>query len=304
MYGYADPVIIKSEVFAVLPAELQKSSTHANPGAPVRPGGKGTSLEGPSFDRESNLYITDIPNGRIYRISPDRAVKLVAEYAGEPNGLKIHKDGRIFIADHHQGILILDPETGTVTPLIAGPEKEHFKGVNDLVFASNGDLYFTDQGATGLHDPTGRVFRMSPAGNLSLLLDTVPSPNGIVLDLSETGIFVGATRAAAVWYLPMSSTGMLVKVGVFSRLPSSGPDGMAIDVAGNVAVAHPGWGVVWLFDRRGLPIARVDSCAGARITNIAYGGPENRWLYMTEGDTFSVLRAEMPHPGKRMFSHT
>jgi len=44
-----------------------------------------------------------------------------------------------------------------------------------LVFASNGDLYFTDQGQTGLHDPTGRVYRLRTDGRLELIIDTVPA---------------------------------------------------------------------------------------------------------------------------------
>ena len=83
----------------------------------------------------------------------------------------------------------------------------------------------------------------------------------------------------------------------------SGPDGMAIDDTGSVAVAHPGIGIVWLFDRRGLPVARIESCKGPMVMNITYGGPQNRWLYITEEASGSVLRAEMPEPGLPMFSH-
>ena len=72
------------------------------------PGGR--LLEGPSFDRQGNLWITDIPNGRIFRIAPDGTPTKVAEYDGEPNGLKIAKDGRIFIADHKQGLLTRSEE--------------------------------------------------------------------------------------------------------------------------------------------------------------------------------------------------
>ena len=61
------------------------------------------------------------------------------------------------------------PKTGAVSPVVTGPSKERFKGVNDLIFAANGDLYFTDQGQTGLHDPTGRVFRYSASGQLQCL---------------------------------------------------------------------------------------------------------------------------------------
>ncbi len=73
----------------------------------------------------------------------------MTEYDGWPNGLKIHKDGRIFVTDYKRGIVLVDPDTGKVTPLLETRGSESFKGVNDLFFAANGDLYFTDQGQTG-----------------------------------------------------------------------------------------------------------------------------------------------------------
>jgi gluconolactonase len=131
----------------------------------------------------------------------------------------------------------------------------------------------------------------------------VPSPNGIALNRSEKVVFVAATRSCEIWILPMGDNGNVTKAGLFARLPSLGPDGMAVDDKANVAVAHPGIGIVWLFDRRGLPVARIESCEVPMVMNIAYGGPQNRWLYITEAASGSVLRAEMPEPGLPMFSH-
>src|SRR3546814_1471118 len=79
--------------------------------------------------RDGNLYIVDIPFGRIFRLSPEKEFTLVAEYDGEPNGLKIHKDGRIFIADFKHGILQLDPETGKVTPHCERIRLERFQEI-------------------------------------------------------------------------------------------------------------------------------------------------------------------------------
>ncbi len=302
MFGFDPPRIIDSELFVTLPKSFQ--SDGRGPRSPTRKSTTGTTLEGPSFDRDGNLYITDIANGRVLRIAPDKAVELVVEYDGEPNGLKIHRDGRIFVADHHHGLMLLDPAGGRIDLFKGGPEKERFKGVNDLVFASNGDLYFTDQGSTGLHDPSGRVYRLDAAtGELRCLVANVPSPNGIVLHANERIIYVAATRANAVWHVPTTPNGGVSKTGLFAQLPCPAPDGMAMDAEGNLAVAAPGLGVVWVFDRHAVPIYRVNSCAGHHLTNLAYGGPGNRWLYMTEGDSFSVLRAEMPHPGRSLYSH-
>ena len=133
-------------------------------------------LEGPSFDRQGNLWVTDIPHGRVFKVSPSGEWTQVTEYDGWPNGLKFHKDGRAFITDYKRGIMVLDAASGKVTPLIETVRSESFKGVNDLHFAANGDLYFTDQGQTGLHDPTGRVYRYAASGKLECLIDTIPSP--------------------------------------------------------------------------------------------------------------------------------
>jgi gluconolactonase len=293
MSFFEPPKVIETEVFAELPEKHRKPD-----------GAKPHSfLEGPSFDRAGNLYVVDIPHGRIFRVSPGGEFDLVAEYDGEPNGLKIHRDGRIFLADHKVGLVQLDPDSGAATPILTGPPKEHFKGLNDLVFAGNGDLYFTDQGQTGLHDPTGRVYRLASDGRLTCLIDTVPSPNGLVLNRSERVLMVAVTRANAVWLVPLTPHGGVSKVGLFVQLPSPGPDGMALDADGNLAVAHPSLGVVWLFDRRGVPIYRINSCRGSMVTNLAYGGADGKSLFITDSSTGTILRAEMPVAGRTMFSH-
>ena len=118
------------------------------------------------------------------------------------NGLKIHRDGRIFVADYRNGLLRLDPGSGRVVPVLSRRNTERFKGLNDLTFAANGDLYFTDQGQTGLHDPTGRVYRLSPDGKLDLLIVNVPSPNGLVLNLAENVLYVAVTAATHLAHAP------------------------------------------------------------------------------------------------------
>jgi gluconolactonase len=301
---FAAPPEIKTEVFARIPERYRqrKGSTRWIDVMQKKP--TDCFIEGPSFDRAGNLYIVDVAWGRIFRISPDARVELAAEYDGEPNGLKIHRDGRIFVADYRHGIMLLDPATGSVTPFLDRAVIEPFKGVNDLVFAGNGDLYFTDQGLTGLHDPTGRLYRLRHGGQLDMLLNNIPSPNGLVLSLDEASVFVNVTRANAVWRVPLLPDGMPYKVGEFIRMSGGGgPDGLAMDAQGNLAVAHLGLGTVWLFSALGEPQLRIRSCAGLATTNVAYGGPTGHQLYITESETGSVLVARMEVPGRPMYSH-
>jgi gluconolactonase len=302
---FAAPPIVDARVFATLPASFSGANRKSAwvdvqfHGAPTA-----SFLEGPSFDTDGNLWVVDIPWGRIFRITPDGVVHLAAEYDGEPNGLKFHKDGRAFITDHKHGIMVMDPRSGTVEPYFDRPLLQRFKGVNDLVFAANGDLYFTDQGQTGLQDPTGRLYRLRTSGQLDCVLDNVPSPNGLVLNRDENVVFLAVTRNNAVWRVPLMRDGSASKVGIFIQMSGgAGPDGMAIDEAGNLAVCHVGLGVVWLFSAVGEPMLRIQSPTGLLVTNCAYGGPGNTRLFITESKSGTVLVADMPVAGRTLFSH-
>ena len=179
------------------------------------------------------------------------------------------------------------------SPVLTRRNGERFKGVNDLVFARNGDLYFTDQGQTGLHDPTGRVFRLRADGRLDCLLDNGPSPNGLVLSDAEDVLFVAMTRDNSVWRVPLLSDGGVAKVGRFASFHgTSGPDGLAIDPAGNLLVAHASLGAVYVLGRQGEPIARIASCRGTTVTNITLG--PHGGLFITESSSGSILYADLP----------
>ena len=301
---FAPPQRIETEVFAEAPQSLRK-----DPSAERRATGRAVSaagcfLEGPSFDRAGNLYCVDLMHGRIFRISPQGRFEVALEYDGEPNGLAIHKDGQIFIADHRLGILALDPASGRIAPLVARYRAQGFKGVNDLTFAGNGDLYFTDQGQSDLADPSGCAYRYTAAGKLERLADCIPSPNGLVLNGAENTLFVAVTRANAVWRLPFAADGAVVRMGVQIQMSGGrGPDGMAIDEHDGLAVAHPDMGAVWIFNRRGEPLYRVQSCRSDIVTNLAYGGADRKTIYVTDSGSGCILQARVPVAGRQLFSH-
>jgi gluconolactonase len=308
MYFGPPPQVLQTEVFSSVPDRLRNAAPKVKQGAPK------CFLEGPSFDRDGNLYVVDIRWGRILRMSPQGEWDAVAEYDGEPNGLKIHRDGRIFVADRKLGLVQIDPQRGTAQPILAGPGRdERFKGLNDLVFAANGDLYFTDQGRTGLQDPTGRVYRYNlETDQLQCLIANVPSPNGLVFNVRENALFLAVTRAAAIWRLPLAepateslpwSPNPVGATGLFTQLYTPGPDGLALDVAGNLVIAHPTAGYVWVISKYGEPLYQIKSCAKEMTTNIAYGGADNKTLYIVESRSCSILTVELPVAGKRMYSH-
>jgi len=303
---FATPRLIQTEVFAEVPKALRKGAV---PAERISAGGgdipAGCFLEGPAFDRLGNLYVVDIPYGRIFRISSKGTFEVVAEYDGEPNGLRIHKDGRIFVADHKHGILLLDAATGSVTPYLTRYHRESFKGVNDLIFASNGDLYFTDQGQSDLVDPSGRVYRYSASGVLHRIAEGIPGPNGLVLNSAENALYVAVTRTNAIWQLPLVPDGTVGRVGVHIQLSGGrGPDGITIDEQDGLVVAHQNVGAVWIFSNLGEPLYRVQSCcAKSHVTNVTFGGPGRKFIYITDSGSGCVLRASVPTSGRVLYSH-
>ena len=299
---FAAPPEIATEIFARVPDHLRITKDPQ-----IRFGhAVDCFLEGPSFDRDGNLWCVDIAYGRIFRIAPDGAFTVVCQYDGNPNGLKIHADGRIFIADHKQGLMLLDPGSGRIETLLAFGALERFRGLNDLVFAKNGDLYFTDQGQSGLQAPNGCLYRLRATGQLDRLLDNIPSPNGLVLTPDERVLYLAVTRGNCVWRVPLDflDNGAVSRVGVFIQMSGgTGPDGMAMAEDGSLAVAHVGMGTVWLWSKLGEPIARIRSCTGLGTTNVAFGGPDRRTLFITESATGHILRATLPVAGLALFGN-
>jgi gluconolactonase len=303
---YPPPEDIPTTVWSSLPEEFRRTGQRSDWGDANKPGRPADSfLEGPAFDTNGNLYVVDIPWGRIFKVTPAGNWSLVTEYDGWPNGLKIHRDGRLFVADYRRGIVCIDPESGKVEPWLSHRYSESFRGCNDLIFARDGSLYFTDQGQSGLHQPDGRVFRYNSASQLDLLLGNAPSPNGLVLNVEESALYVAMTRDNSVWRLPFMVDGGTSKVGRFVQLSggSSGPDGMAVDSQDRLFVCHAGNGCVWVFSKLGEPVYRIRSATGLTTTNLAFGGEDGRTIFITESETGTILKADLAVPGNTLFSH-
>ena len=294
------PEIRSLERFTSMPASLRRTGVRSH-WADVNQGGRlaDSFLEGPVIGPDGSLYVTDIPFGRVFRIDAAGEWSLVGEWDGEPNGMKFLSPTELLVTDYKNGLMVLDIRSGQVRPYLERRNSERFKGVNDLTFDSAGALYFTDQGQTGLHDPTGRVYRLWPDGRLDLLLSNVPSPNGIVLSNDERFLFVAVTRGNCVWRMPLLPDGSVSKAGqFFTSYGPSGPDGLAMDVDGRLLVANPGLGCVWVLNSFAEPALVLQGPRGASITNVAFGGTDRATLYCTDSTHGDVLFTRMDVPGR------
>jgi gluconolactonase len=298
MYLLHPPEVRSLEVFSALPARFRQPRRTLWSDANMGGREVDSFLEGPVFDEAGNLFVTDIPFGRVFRINPQGEWELVAQWDGEPNGMKFLNATELLVTDYRNGLMVVDSRSGTVRPYLGRRNTESFKGLNDLTFDSQGNLYFTDQGQTGLHDPTGRVYRLSPSGRLDMLLCNVPSPNGIVLSQDERFLFVAVTRGNCVWRMPLLADGNVSKTGqFFTSYGPSGPDGLAMDQAGHLLVANPGLAYIWVLNHRAEPVQVLRTDTGTSLTNLAFGGAERKTLFCTESTSGSILSATMAHAG-------
>jgi gluconolactonase len=298
----APPREIPVRLFSRLPeAERRLRRTtwadHNRAGQPVD-----SFLEGPAFDAAGQLHVVDIPNGRIFRVGPS-AWHCVAEYEGWPNGMKAGPmqgahAGALLVADYRHGLLSLDPQTGAMAPVIETVMSESFKGLNDLVLHQDGSILFTDQGQSGLQDPSGKVWRLWPDGRIDRLISNGPSPNGVALNRAQTHAYVAMTRSCEVWRFALRQDAVVGKANCFFRVPAgtSGPDGMTVDAHDRLFIANPGHGQVWGVDAHGICLFRLDCTAFGRMPTNCCFTPDGTTLLITESQSGSVLAAEIPAP--------
>jgi gluconolactonase len=161
--------------------------------------------------------------------------------------------------------------------------------------AADGAVWFTDQGQTGLHDPTGRVYRLGADGALARILGNCPSPNGLAFNRAGTHLYVALTRAGQIWRVNADPGTLGAKTQLFAQLPGgvSGPDGLVVDGQDRVIVCDPGHGCAWVLSKWGEPLFRLVSCGGRAITN-AVLAPDGRTLLLTDSDMGQILVAELP----------
>lgn len=254
-------------------------------------------LEGAFFDDLGALWLSDVPYGRVFRVTPDGLWHLMHHDVGEPHAMRVAADGRKIAVDYSRGLVELAGVDAS-TVLTSGPPATPFLGLSDMTIAPDGALWFTDSGRTSLSDPRGRIWRRAADGGLRLVLDCVPYPNGICLSPDGAWVYVAATRANAVWRfssrLPVAGPPM---VGTFLHLSGGlGPDGLACNPQGWVAVAQAQAGRAYVFDSLGDPIAEVRLPEGLWTTSVAFHPVRHAQLYIVEAQHAAVFVADIPEP--------
>jgi gluconolactonase len=290
-----------------------------------------TWVEGPIWIPAGYLLFAEITSNSIRKLTPDGTVSIfmqpsgyrgTAPYGGkEPgsNGMTLDRQGRLTVAGHaHRDVWRLEllDAGAQVTVLADSYEGKKLNSPNDVVYKSDGSLYFTDPPyglpTQGDSDPikelqVNGVYRIpkaldqKPGGapahdQLQLLVKDLPRPNGIAFSPDEKYLYVDNSQPKKLWMrYRVKEDGTLTDAKVFydatpdTRLGA--PDGMKVDRKGNVYSSGPGG--IWIFSPEGKPLGII--LTPERASNVNWGGTDRKTLYITASS--SIYRVTLKVPG-------
>ncbi len=258
------------------------------------------SPEGPSFDRNGVLHFVDWDAQDIYRVQPAGDRSILVNTGGIPTGSKFHRNGHLFVADGDLGILDISPE-GEIMVSASGCQGQKFRGPNDLVFAPNGDLYFSDPRGSDPEHPVGNLYILRSSGEVELFAGGFQFPNGLVFSDDGKTLYVAETFPNHILAFELDAKGYEKSRRIFAKLEGGlGPDGMAFSKDGYLYVAHFGKGVVAVVDPAGVVITEIE-VGGINPTNVAFWGTS---LYVTEVSGGQIVRLDVGVEGQTLFGLT
>ncbi|MCH8284393.1 MAG: SMP-30/gluconolactonase/LRE family protein [Chloroflexi bacterium] len=261
--------------------------------------------EGPVWSqKESCLYFSDIPSGRIHRWSPSDGVTVYRDPSFKANGLTLDREGRLISCEHVGRRVSRQEADGTLTALAKDYDGGRLNSPNDVVVASDGSIYFTDPDSGITHprsgvlapreQPVNGVYRISPQGDLTRVADDFEHPNGLAFSPDEKTLYVDDTRLKHIRAFAVLADGSLGVGRVFAALEgdeAGAVDGMKVDVEGNVYCTGPGG--IHIFDAAGVKLGRL-KIPPAGPSNVGWGGADWRTLYVTWREAVCSIRMKVP----------
>ncbi len=246
--------------------------------------------EGVVFDHAGQGYVSE--GDTIVQFSPDGSHRNWA-VTGAPNGHKVLADGTHLVCDaSRHAVLHLSGEGKILDPASSECDGAALRGPNDLSLDTpHGGFYFSDPGESSIEKPIGTVHYVDAQGKTHLCDSGLAFPNGVALTADGKHLYVGESQKNRVLVYDVEAPGRLVNRRVLADLPKKDdakgqidnqPDGMCLDAAGNLYVAHYGMREVQVLSPEGKLLARYP---GGNLTtsNVAFGGPNSDQLFVTGG---------------------
>lgn len=272
--------------------------------------------EGPVWRPEGVLWFSDVPGNVLRSVTPSGEVKVLIQNAGGiasappgsfvgPNGMIADKDGAVLLCQHtNRRIVRVGPDL-TMTPYLEKFEGHRFNSPNDLIYRSDGTLYFTDppygllkQDDDPAKELTFNGVFMYRNGRLQAIIKNLTRPNGIALSPDEKTLYVAnSDEKKRFWMRYDVAAGGTVSNGrIFYDLAGAKeqgiPDGLKVDSQGNIYAAGPEG--VWVFSPNGTHLGTIQP--GETAANCAWG-QDGKTLYITAST--SVYRIRVAIPGEK-----
>jgi gluconolactonase len=280
--------------------------------------------EGPVWHpKERHLTFSDIydqHNGTMYRWTETAGVQVYRRPSNHANGNTYDHHGNLITCEHDRRLISTAPD-GTITVLVDHFGAAKLNSPNDVICTDNGDIIFTDP-TYGLRQPDGStvgqeypfagVFRYSPAdGTLTSLVIDLASPNGLAITDDQRSLYVGNPSEQTIDAFDVTVEGTVGDHRVVCTLKhedhNGRPDGMKLDVNGNIYVAGNSAEGIWVFDPEGTLLGFIGTgeetnrqgTAPGGPANLAWGGDDNQTLFATAVTSVYRLRLKVPgQPGR------
>jgi gluconolactonase len=261
-----------------------------------------TFTEGPVWTNRDggSLLFSDMPGDTRRRWTKAGGVEVLAHPSNKGNGLSYDLEGRLLICEHTTSSLIRIEADGSRTVLASHWQGKELNSPNDVVVASDGSIIFTDP-------PYGRwpgfgvereqeldfcgVFRISPDGELSLLVDDFQKPNGLCFSPDEGTLWINDTDGGHIRRFSvgddhaLSGGEVIYQMEGFS-LETGIPDGQKLDANGNLWVSGPGG--LHVVTGEGELLGRI--LTPENVGNQAWGGEDWKTLFICTSSTVHTLR--------------
>lgn len=289
------------------------------PNAKLEKASEAGGSEGPVWDGKANLYFTG--KGRIFRLTPNGQTEIFrdTETAGGPNGLLFDRDHRLIVCEAGNRRVTRTEPDGTITVLADNFEGKKFNSPNDLTIDSKGRIYFSDPrygNRANMEMSVEGVYRIDAPGVVTRVLDRqfVDRPNGLLVSPGDRYLYVADNNnnntgaARTLWRFRLRLDGSVdgkSRKRIYDWGNGRGPDGMEMDtkgrlfVAGGLNKAHPPHetaekqGGVYVLSPAGKLLEFIPVPLD-EVTNVAFGGPSRRTLFISAGGTIWSIRVNTP----------
>ena len=266
------------------------------PRALTRTGDFTTGIEGPACDRHGNIFAVNFDEqGTIGKVTPNGIATLFVKLpqGSIGNGIRFAPDGTFFVADYTKhNVLRVDPSSGDITIHAHHPDMNQ---PNDLALAPDGKTLFASD--PNWADGTGNLWRIDSDGTISKIAEGMGTTNGIEVSPDGKTLYVNESKQRNVWAFDITRTGTLSHKRLVRHFDQHGFDGMRCDVEGNLYITRHGAGTVIKMTPKG-DILREIPVLGKRPSNLCFGGPDRKTLYVTEVDSQRLVQFRVDQPGR------